>query len=240
MSDDRYAEWDAAYVLGSLSASERHEYEEHLAVCDECSRSVADFAAMPGILGALPRDEALAMLDDGAEPGAAGSWTAPVSPMPEILPALATRVRRTRRRRLGAIVAGSLAAAAVVAGAIVVPTVAAAPHPTTEIALQPAVPSPLSATVDFTTESWGTSIRMKCAYQGEPAGSGSTSDTTYRYGLYVTDRAGDTMRVATWTADPGSDVDAAGSVDTVLGRLSRVEVRNEESGTVLLSKDLRS
>jgi hypothetical protein len=238
MSDDRYAEWDAAYVLGALSATERHEFEEHLAGCDECSRSVAEFAAMPGILGALPRDEALSLLDDERAPGSAESWAAPVAPLPHLLPTLATRVRRTRRRRLGAIVAGSLAAAAVVAGAIAVPAVLPGRHATTEVALRPAVPSPLSATVDFTTESWGTSIRMKCAYQGERAGSGSTDDTTYRYGLYVTDRAGDTMRVATWTADPGSDVDAAGSVDTVLGQLRRVEVRNEDSGAVLLSTAL--
>ena len=32
----RFAEWDAAFVLGALSASERREYEAHLQDCDLC------------------------------------------------------------------------------------------------------------------------------------------------------------------------------------------------------------
>jgi anti-sigma factor RsiW len=31
---DPYSTWDAAYVLGSLSSSDRREYENHLSVCD--------------------------------------------------------------------------------------------------------------------------------------------------------------------------------------------------------------
>jgi anti-sigma factor RsiW len=31
-SVDKYREWDAAYVLGSLSTDERREYERHLSV----------------------------------------------------------------------------------------------------------------------------------------------------------------------------------------------------------------
>ncbi|MCU1526597.1 MAG: hypothetical protein JWP75_360, partial [Frondihabitans sp.] len=53
---DRFADWDAAYVLGSLSPAERRDYEDHLATCYDCSRSVAEFAAMPGLLAALPKD----------------------------------------------------------------------------------------------------------------------------------------------------------------------------------------
>ena len=33
---DRYAEWDAAYVLGALSPSDRRTYERHLAECAAC------------------------------------------------------------------------------------------------------------------------------------------------------------------------------------------------------------
>ena len=246
MSDDRYADWDAAYVLGALAPSERREYEEHLTVCDECSAAVTSFAAMPGLLAAVPRDEALALLDEvparhdeGAhDPLGAGSDARPVASEPEILPLLAARVRRTRRRRLTAVVAASLAAAAVVAGAIVVPPLVTSPHPTSQVALRAAVPSALTATVGFTTERWGTSITMNCAYHGASEGSGSTRDDSWKYGLYVTDRAGTTVRVSTWTADPGSDVMTTGSVDTALPQLTRVEVRNEESGAVLLSKDL--
>lgn len=247
MTGDGYTEWDAAYVLGSLSASERREYEEHLATCDECFRAVAQLAAMPGLLGALPRDEAFALLDDdrteldetGADRHDVGSWAAPVSPAPELLPLLAARATRTRRRRIALALGSAAAAAAIVVGLIVVPPLAAAPRPTAEVVLKPSVPSALTATVDFTAERWGTSIRMDCAYDGPEKGSGSQDDdSTWKYGLYVTDRSGATTKVATWTADPGSDVVTTGSIDAAVADLRRVEVRSEASGSVLLSRTL--
>ncbi len=242
MSDDRYTDWDAAYVLGALSPAERHEFEQHLADCDACSKAVTSLAAMPGLLAALPADEAWALIDEtdseGRAAGASGStgWAAPVAPLPDILPRLAARARASRRRRFGIVVGGAAAAAALVAGAIVVPPLVSAPSPTTEVALAATVPSPLTATVDFTTESWGTSIRMDCGYAGPHDAAGSESDRAY--GLYVTDRRGATTKVATWTAGSGSDVVTTGSIATSLAQLSRVEVRNESNGVVLLSKQL--
>ncbi len=35
--NDAFKDWDAAYVLGALSADDRKEYENHLAHCAECS-----------------------------------------------------------------------------------------------------------------------------------------------------------------------------------------------------------
>ena len=35
-SSDPYEMWDAAYVLGSLSSSERRQYETHLSGCKRC------------------------------------------------------------------------------------------------------------------------------------------------------------------------------------------------------------
>jgi len=46
---DRYALWDAAYMLGSLSSTERREYENHLSGCPSCRASVA---VMPSSLDA--------------------------------------------------------------------------------------------------------------------------------------------------------------------------------------------
>ncbi|RKR75622.1 anti-sigma factor family protein [Frondihabitans australicus] len=245
MSADRYADWDAAYVLGALSPAERREFEQHLTECDECSAAVTAFAAMPGLLAALPRDEALALLDadDDTEAQGAGSdipsgWAAPVAAAPDLLPRLASRARRTRRRRLGVTIAGAAAAAALVAGAILVPPLVTHRSPTTEVALKAAVPSALAATVDFTTEHWGTSIRMNCEYYGKGEGSGSETGDSWTYGLYVTDRSGTTTRVSTWTTGPGSDVVTTGSIDTSLSQLTRVEVRSEASGAVLLSRRL--
>lgn len=240
---ERYGDWDAAYVLGALSPAERHEFEEHLATCPECERAVASFAALPGLLTAVPTAEAFALLDDEsgtADQGPALRATMPAQVPSEILPALASRVRRRRRRRFTATLAAGLAAAAVVAFAIVVPPIASQPRPTSSTSLQQVVPSALSATVAFTTKTWGTRIDMTCFYRGEAEGSGSSSDSSWRYGLYVTDSSGHTEQVSTWTADPGSTVKTTGSIDATLGDLVRVEVRNEASGTVLLSRTLGS
>ena len=57
----RYADWDAAYVLGSLSAADRQEYEGHLAQCPSCREAVAELAGMPGLLAQVPAGEALAL-----------------------------------------------------------------------------------------------------------------------------------------------------------------------------------
>ena len=90
MSDDRYAEWDAAYVLGSLPADERLEYERHLESCPRCTAAVAELVGLPGLLGKLPADQAIEIAEpDGRhDTGSAG-----------ILASVAHRVRHRRRRR---------------------------------------------------------------------------------------------------------------------------------------------
>jgi len=240
---EKYAEWDAAYVLGALTPAERHEFEEHLALCPDCDVAVAGFAAMPGLLAVVPTAQALAMLDDpgaSVDSGPDARRTTPARVPVEILPALVSRVRRIRRRRLGATVLTGLAAAAVVAFALVAPPIASQPQPTTTASLHQVVPSALTATVAFTTKTWGTRIDTTCVYGGEPVGSGSSGGASWRYGLYVVDAAGHAVRVSSWTADPGTTATTTGSIDRALGDLVRVEIRNEASGTVLLSKVLGS
>ena len=39
---ERFAQWDAAYVLGALPGAERHAFEEHLEGCADCRRAVAE------------------------------------------------------------------------------------------------------------------------------------------------------------------------------------------------------
>ena len=55
---DEFATWDAAYVLGALSPTERREFEAHLRECDRCSEAVSELAGMPGILSRVPREQA--------------------------------------------------------------------------------------------------------------------------------------------------------------------------------------
>ena len=47
---DKFAQWDAAYVLGALSPAERREFEEHLASCPACQAAVSELVAIPGLL----------------------------------------------------------------------------------------------------------------------------------------------------------------------------------------------
>ncbi|MER6939657.1 zf-HC2 domain-containing protein, partial [Nocardioides sp. NPDC000441] len=61
---ETYADWDASYVLGALSPSDRRAYERHLAGCSVCHDAVAELAGMPGLLGALSRAEAEELLEE--------------------------------------------------------------------------------------------------------------------------------------------------------------------------------
>jgi hypothetical protein len=108
--------WDAAYVLGSLDAAQRQQYEAHLSTCSRCREAVAELTGMPALLALLDRDE-VAALDEA-------SRRSP-QPPPELLDSLLAKVswRDRRRRRLSgttpAAAAVVAAAAAVVASAAV-------------------------------------------------------------------------------------------------------------------------
>ena len=75
---DAVHEWDAAYVLGGLSADERAQFERHLCGCDTCTASVADLAGLPAVLRLLPVDQAVAIAEEApvASPGAVTSSAA--------------------------------------------------------------------------------------------------------------------------------------------------------------------
>src|ERR1700748_3027093 len=67
----RYAMWDAAYVLGSLSATDRREFETHLASCPACREAVAELSGVPALLSQLDREEVAAIDRSGPVPAAA-------------------------------------------------------------------------------------------------------------------------------------------------------------------------
>jgi hypothetical protein len=54
---DKYAYWDAAYVLGSLSETDRREFEAHLDECRTCWDAVTELAGMPALLSLLDLDD---------------------------------------------------------------------------------------------------------------------------------------------------------------------------------------
>jgi hypothetical protein len=54
---DKYAHWDAAYVLGSLSEMDRREFDAHMEKCQTCWNAVAELSGLPALLSLLDRDE---------------------------------------------------------------------------------------------------------------------------------------------------------------------------------------
>ncbi|VBA40711.1 Anti-sigma-L factor RslA [Mycobacterium innocens] len=64
-----YVMWDAAYVLGSLSANDRREFERHLGGCTVCRKAVTELSGMPALLSVLDRDEVAAIVESSHPTG---------------------------------------------------------------------------------------------------------------------------------------------------------------------------
>jgi hypothetical protein len=233
----RYTEWDAAYVLGSLSSVERREFEAHLELCDRCRLAVADLSGLPSLLGRVVPERALSLLasedededadaDEDAEPGSA--------PVTDIVARIEKAEHRRRLRRFG--IVGGIAAAALAVAAVAIPvTIAAQPHPTVAVALAPTAGNSVSGDVQLTSVKWGTKIDMHCAY-----GTGSTwgYPGDGGYALWVVDRAGRASEVSTWKATSGSQVKLTAATALSVGEIARIEVRSAATNDVLLAKKL--
>lgn len=228
---ERFAEWDAAYVLGALTPADRRTYEDHLATCAICSAEVRDLAGMPGLLTTLSAGEAMGLLE--SEP----------PHTPDLMPPLLHRVKRRRRMRRWSLTGALVAAAAVAAAvALVMPSMVSAP-PAASFAtsLQPpgtasATKSPLTAHVTLTAKKWGTSIGMVCDWSADSSWSPEVGSThRWEYALWAIARDGSSDRVATWYAGPGDVVHAGGSTAIAVGNIQRIELRATDTGTVLLA-----
>lgn len=209
----RYADWDAAYVLGALSADERRDYERHVEGCERCRGAIGELAPLPGMLARIDAAEAVAILDEGGTP----------LPLPV--------ADRRRRRRIPWV---AVAAAALVLAALLVPSLGNhhGSTPSATVTLSQTVPSPLTATVALTKASWGTRIDMTCTYAAIYRGADAA------YELYVVDRSGHAAKVSSWRAGPGEVVHTSGSSDLALADISALQVRDAQ-GEVLLSAAMK-
>lgn len=229
-----FAHLDGSYVLGALSPSERREFEEHLAGCEECSRSVRELAGLPGLLARI--DPAVLESPPAEEP------------LPEtLLPSLMWQVRRSRRRRTFA-TAGLAAAAAVLVtiGAVVTvgvngggdnpranPPVAG----TSTAGSRPMVAVRdvgMQASLAFTGVSWGTRLDLTCTYAATPAGYPEPPKRTYS--MVVHTRDGRAEQVATWRALPGRTMQLMAATSAAPGDITSVEVRAADGEPVLRLK----
>ena len=229
--DHHYAMWDAAYVLGSLSASDHREYEAHMATCPACREAVADLSGVPALLSQLDGEEVAAIDESGR--------TVPAAPeiSPELLPSLLATVRwRRRRTRVATWVASSAAAAVLGIGVLVgvhgnhsapAQQVAASSQPMAQIST-----SLLTSTVQLSSQHWGTSINLKCVCL---APLNAHHDTL---AMVVVGRDGSQTRLATWVAEPGHTATPAGSISTPVDQIAAVQVVSADSGQVLLQRSL--
>ncbi len=204
MSEDPFATFDAAYVLGALAPEDRQRFEEHLRTCDRCAASVRELAGLPGLLA---RVDAPASLPDAGPPP------------PDLLPVVLRRVRRGRRIRLAVTSASAaLAVSACVALAVVASAPAPAlPSPPPSVAMTALGQFPVRADAHLAAFDWGTQVDMSCSYTGGRSGG--------EYLLVAISRTGAETQLATWKALP--DNTARLSIGTALktSDLAALEVR---------------
>ncbi len=225
MSNDhaRFAEWDAAYILGALTPTDRREYEAHLRDCKHCRQAIAEIASLPALLtGAQP----VAAADD-----AVGAVATPPVDLVDRIRAREERRARTVRRRIAVAAVG---AAATIALAIGIPMALGGPAPeTTSVVLAAVVDTSLTASVELEGASWGTRISMDCDYPGVVVAPSYGSRGTYV--LVVTDAAGNASQVSTWTAAPGESVQFDAATAVPLDQIRSIEIRSAEGDTILSS-----
>jgi hypothetical protein len=218
-----FTEWDGAYVLGSLSPSDRLQFEQHLASCDDCARGVRELAGMPGLLGRVGTGVLETPAVDEPVPGT-------------LLPALVHEVRRTQRRRRAVGAAVGLAAAAVVAivGLAVGgddPGSPSAPVAAAGQDMESVGGAPVHATVALESVAWGTRLDLTCTY--EPGGDRYRSPRTVTYAVFVRTRDGGTEQVGTWRSVQGKTMRLTAATATSRADIASVEVRTTQGKPVL-------
>ncbi len=225
---DRFRDWDAAYVLGALSTEDRRAFERHLATCPECSGEIAALAGLPGILGKLPVDEAVALLDS---PTIDDSHLRDSAHTPGLVQRLAAAATRRRRRARFGMLAGAVAIVALLAVGGVAYTANQAPTVAT-VAMSPLHQHVITASMQVTKKGWGTRFDWSCNYGDSWQGAPES------YDLVVTEKSGVQMTVATWsTAGPhASGLTASSSI--VTADIQKVEIRLSGSQTPLLRENL--
>jgi hypothetical protein len=243
---DKFAQWDAAYVLGALSPAERREFEEHLASCPACQAAVSELAALPGLLAQVsPADAAmLSLADDTAgyvespELSAAPADGIDQGPPPSLFPKMIKTVR-TRRRRVVAAVAGIAAAVLLVIGGVAGGTglLPLGPDAPRRVAFSPVVPTAITAVADVIPGQDGTQIKVECVYAevNDPR-PGSGHET---YSIFVVDRSGHASEIKEWPATPNKQMRPSGTTPLRASQIADLEIRESGSNEVLLRAPLR-
>ncbi|MGY4642485.1 anti-sigma factor family protein [Cellulomonas sp. URHB0016] len=219
-SDDVFREWDAAYVLGALSASDRRAYEQHLRACDSCRAGVGDLAGMPALLRTVPADE---VRDE------VGSADASVVDLHAV--AHAVRGQRRRRRVLLVGAAAALVVAGGSAGVLLDRAASPAAPPVsavTRLDLEPVGTLDVSADLTLQAKGWGTRIDWSCTYPSGATGRGYGDGDAANgpvYELVVVDDDGTSTVVATWVAHSTRARGLGASSSITMADIAEVQIR---------------
>jgi len=230
----QFADWDAAFVVGALSASERRRYEAHLQECDACRASVVDTVPTIGLLSRVSAQRAASLLDAAA----GGEGPDPARRRELVARGVGESQRRTRTRR--AWWAGGVAAAVAVVSVVVLTVVFAflpSGAPARVVALEPVVDVPLTASVQLVDVAWGTRLEMTCRYPD----AGDDDDGAGRpYALVLTAADGTVSEVSSWLALPGATARIGAGTALDPDQIAVIEIRSLSSGRVLMRSELET
>lgn len=229
---DRYATWDAAYVLGSLDSNERREYEAHLAGCAQCRAAVAELSGMPALLAMLDLDDVRALDDAQPDP--------PLRP--EVLSSVLDKVSwRRRRSRWVTSAAVGLAAALLAVGMVIAirPEVIGLQRGTEQqtaqmLEMTKVSQTPINASIAMTSYGWGTRIDMACTY----GDWGRRDAPPQNLGMVVIGRDGSREEIATWLGLSGATALPSGNTQMPMEEIAAVQMVSSPDGKVLLEKKL--
>ena len=232
VDDDRYATWDAAYVLGSLSEDDRREYEAHLQTCPRCRAAVEELGEIPPLLAKLDSADVASL--DGEQP----------LPQlrPQVLDSLLHRVHATRRRSRWVTTAALAAAAAVLAIGLVIairPDSLGLQTGTEQVAgsameMTKVSETPINATISMTGYGWGTRIDMACTY----GDWGRRDAPPQNLGMVIVGRDGSQSQIATWLGLSGATALPSANTPLPMEEIAAVQLVSSDSGQILLEKQL--
>jgi hypothetical protein len=234
LDGDRYVTWDAAYVLGSLTSSERREYEAHLETCERCRAAVAEISGVPALLAMMDIEDVRALDEEAPE-------TPPLRP--EVLDSILDKVRwRRRRSRWLTSAAVGVAAALLAVGVVIAirPEVVGLenydPQETTQaLDMAKVSDTPINASITLTGFGWGTRIDMACSY-GEWGQAGTIPPQNL--GMVVVGRDGSHTEVATWLGLSGATALPSATTPMQKDEIAAVQLVSSDNGKVLLEKHL--
>lgn len=193
------------YILGGLRRDEAKAFEAHLNDCPVCQQEAAELESLPGMLDAVPRDEAMELAAPPLEEIEQNTK--------QLLHELALRRRKARRRVAGLVTA--VAAASLVIGAVAGPVITAPQQEMDSYTM--ASSRGLQVDLDLVYKRWGTEL----ALDGEQLpNSGVLS-------LWVTDSTGKARQVATWKATPAGRARLTAATAVGTDEIVRVEIKND-------------